>query len=83
MSETMNGLAISFFTLGVMVWAIWGCEMLKFQNLLKNKYKISAYDVRITLEDQEEIFGDGKERTYETPHGTLHVTPDSKHVVCR
>jgi len=35
----------------------------------------------ITLEVQEEMFLDGKERTYETPHGALHVTPDPKHVI--
>ena len=42
---------------------------------------LSSGEVHISLEDMEEMFMNGKERTYDTPHGILHVSPDPKHVL--
>lgn len=56
-------------------------EVIKtFQEQLNEMRADAYYEVHITLNDQEEIFLDGKERTYSTPHGILHVYPDPQHV---
>ena len=84
--STIQLLAI-LIILGYAVYAsirIYRMKTRAIRILLKRLEEIKAatyYEVHITLEDMEEMFDDGKARAYETPHGTLHVIPDPKHVI--
>ena len=43
--------------------------------------KKNKLDIRIPIREQEEMFYEGKERTFDTPHGRLRVTPHPEDVV--
>lgn len=66
-----------FVFLIFLAWVGW--NVLKIQ---KKKREVGLFDVHITLENMEKMFLNGRERTYETPYGVLHVYPDPKHVFC-
>ena len=70
----------SFFwplVIAILVWFAYNIVVIE----RKKRQSHHFYDVHITLDDLEKIFFNGKERTYDTPHGVLHVYPDPKHVL--